>query len=100
MSEEKTFRDAYAMLNADRAVIIADVTRFVREFDDVWYAAAPVATRVADAVALAIKQSRAHPLLATLMLSEPETVALQFMAEGGETLPEGTMVRALLLANL
>src|SRR3954453_5907527 len=80
-----------------RAVILADVAQFVERFDEVWYAEAPVATRVTDAAVLAIKQSRAHPLLTTLMLSEPEDVALQFTAAGGD---EFQLISGLLAARL
>src|SRR4051794_16586788 len=59
------------------AVVMADIASFAEEFDACLFAGGPLADRVTDAVALAVSALRRHPLLTTLMASEPEALALQ-----------------------
>ena len=80
-----------------RAVIMADVAHFQETIDEVWYGPGPVAERVTEAITLAVALLRGHPLLTTLMASEPETLALQFTFRGGT---EFEMVCALLTSRL
>jgi TetR/AcrR family transcriptional regulator, repressor for uid operon len=80
-----------------RAVVIADVARFAERFDARLFGDGALAERIADAFALAVSELRRHPLLTTLMASEPEAIALQMTSEGEA---EFRIVAGLLTARL
>jgi AcrR family transcriptional regulator len=80
-----------------RAVVMAEIARFVDDFDRVWYAPGPIAERVLNAFELSIRELRRNPLLTTLLVSEPEAVVPQLTIEGE---PQFEMVRALLLIRV
>jgi AcrR family transcriptional regulator len=65
-----------------RAVMFEDVGRFVERFDAIWRTEAPVEDRFVDAITLSVLEARRHPLLNTLLRSEPETLLLAITLEG------------------
>jgi TetR/AcrR family transcriptional repressor of uid operon len=80
-----------------RAVVMADVASFAERFDACLFGDGALAERITDAVALAVSELRNHPLLTTLMASEPEAIALQMTSEGEA---EFRIVAGLLAARL
>lgn len=80
-----------------RAVVMADVLDFVGRFDEVLLGEAPAADRIADATALAVTELRRHPLLSTVLRSDPETLLVALTVEGQ---PEFELITQILTARV
>jgi TetR/AcrR family transcriptional regulator, repressor for uid operon len=80
-----------------RAVVMLDVEAFTSRFDQAWYGDGPVEERVVDAIVLTVHQLRRHPLLGTLLRSEP-TALLAALTLDGEA--EFELIRGLLTSRV
>jgi AcrR family transcriptional regulator len=69
-----------------RAVILAEIADFADRFDKLWHAAETPQEKIVETVVLSVWEIRHHPLLLTVMRSEPEQLLLQLTIEGEDTL--------------
>jgi AcrR family transcriptional regulator len=90
----RRFSDKEGLL---RAVILAYLQEFAERFDAVWYGTGTAADRIVEAVLISVKEIREHPLLVTIMRSEPEQVVNQIATEGQEIFER---LRTLLTARI
>ncbi|UTI66124.1 TetR/AcrR family transcriptional regulator [Paraconexibacter antarcticus] len=80
-----------------RAVVMADVLDFVERFDRVLFGDGPAAERFADATALSVMELRRHPLLTTVLRSDPETLLTALTVEGQ---PEFELIKHILATRI
>jgi TetR/AcrR family transcriptional repressor of uid operon len=80
-----------------RAVMFEDVGHFVERFDAIWRTDLPIEERIVEAVTLCIQDARRHPLVNTLLRSEPEALLLALTLEAQELF---TFICGLLAARL
>jgi AcrR family transcriptional regulator len=80
-----------------RAVVMLDVEAFVSRFDQAWYGDGPVKQRVVETIVLTVQELRRHPLLSTLLRSEPNAVLAALTLDGEA---EFELIRSLLTSRV
>jgi AcrR family transcriptional regulator len=80
-----------------RAVVMLDIEAFASRFDQAWYGDGPVEQRVVDAIVVTVHQLRRHPLLSTLLRSEPNALLAALTLDGQA---EFELIRGLLTSRV